>query len=75
MDLVQDGVNGAIFPVSDGKALAGALEQMLRDSDLRRRMGGTSSAIIAHWSYAECLDGLRQALTSVGLPVRDVANG
>jgi glycosyltransferase involved in cell wall biosynthesis len=71
VDLVQDGVNGAIFPVADGKALAGALELMLRDSDLRRRMGAASSAIIANWSYAECLTGLRQALASAGLATRD----
>lgn len=65
-DLVRDGVNGAVIPAGDVAALAGALAPMLRDADARRRMGAASADIIARWSYAECLAGLRQALASVG---------
>jgi glycosyltransferase involved in cell wall biosynthesis len=66
-DLVREGVNGAVTPVGDVKALAAALAPMLNDPAMRQRMGAASSEIIARWSYAECLAGLRQALTSVGL--------
>jgi glycosyltransferase involved in cell wall biosynthesis len=66
-DLVRDGVNGAVIPAGDVAALGGALAPMLGDARLRRRMGDASRGIIARWSYAECLAGLRDALASVGL--------
>ena len=68
-DLVREGVNGAITPAGNVKALAAALAPMLKDPALRQRMGAASAEIIACWSYAECLAGLRQALSSVGLGV------
>ncbi|HEY3797721.1 MAG TPA: glycosyltransferase family 4 protein [Caulobacteraceae bacterium] len=65
-DLVRDGVNGAVFRAGDVAALADALRPIIRDPARRRCMGAASREIIAHWSYAECLDGLRAALASVG---------
>jgi glycosyltransferase involved in cell wall biosynthesis len=66
-DLVRDGVNGVTFPAGDVEALAAALRPLVNDAALRRRMGTASREIISHWSYAECLDGLRAALASVNL--------
>lgn len=66
-DLVQDGVNGAVFPAGNVGALAEALRPIIADTDVRLRMGAASREIISRWSYAECLDGLRQALASVNL--------
>jgi glycosyltransferase involved in cell wall biosynthesis len=65
-DLVLDGENGATFPAGDVAALAGALRPLIRSVELRRRMGEASREIIARWSYAECLAGVRAALASVG---------
>ena len=38
-DVVADGVNGFLVPAHNEQALAGALERLIRDPDLRRRMG------------------------------------
>ena len=72
-DLVRPGVNGAVIAPGDVGALAAALSPMLADVGLRRQMGDASREIIAHWSYAECLAGLRQALASVGLTPQALA--
>jgi D-inositol-3-phosphate glycosyltransferase len=37
--LIQDGETGFTFPVDDSQALAGRLITLLRDADLRKRMG------------------------------------
>jgi glycosyltransferase involved in cell wall biosynthesis len=36
---VRDGVEGFVVPPEDPDALAAALERLVRDTDLRRRMG------------------------------------
>jgi glycosyltransferase involved in cell wall biosynthesis len=66
-DLVHDGRNGRTFAAGDVCGLADVLCPMLGDLELRQRMGAASRDIIAPWSYAECRDGLRTALASVGL--------
>lgn len=38
-DAVEDGVTGLLAPPDDAERLAGALSSLLRDPDLRRRMG------------------------------------
>lgn len=38
-DVVQDGVNGIICPRRDAKAVANALEKLIKDSYLRHKMG------------------------------------
>jgi glycosyltransferase involved in cell wall biosynthesis len=73
-DLVRDGVNGHIFQAGDIEALAGALQPLLRSADLRARMGVASKDIINGWSYAECLSGIRAALSGAGL-LRQAAAG
>jgi glycosyltransferase involved in cell wall biosynthesis len=37
--LVKDGVTGLLVPVGDTKALRKALERLLADADLRKRLG------------------------------------
>jgi glycosyltransferase involved in cell wall biosynthesis len=39
VDSVVDGVTGVIVPVDDAAALAEAIDRLLKDADLRRRMG------------------------------------
>jgi glycosyltransferase involved in cell wall biosynthesis len=62
VDLVKPGVNGETFPARNVDALAAALARIARDADMRARMGAASRDMIDHWSYRECLTGLREAL-------------
>jgi glycosyltransferase involved in cell wall biosynthesis len=66
-DLIRAGVNGQTFAAGKVEVLAGALHPILADAETRRRMGAASRNIISRWSYAECADGLRAALTRCGL--------
>jgi len=63
-DLVRDGVNGLVFPFGDVAALVQVLRTVLSDPDRARRMGLESSAILAEWSFAEDVAGLREALAA-----------
>lgn len=57
-DLVVDGATGALANPCDPAALADALEPVLRDATLRRRLGDASRArIVEHFS----LDGMVEA--------------
>lgn len=64
-DLVYDGDNGFLYDTGDVDALANILAVLAKDSVLRERMGQRSRDIIAGWSYAECLTGLRRAIARV----------
>ncbi len=60
-DLVQNGVNGFAYPVGDIAALRSALETCLSPGRAQT-MGEHSRDIIAGWSYAKDVAGLRAAL-------------
>lgn len=48
---IQDGVNGLLVKERDNQALAAALEKLIRDKDLRRRLGAEArKTIVAHFS-------------------------
>lgn len=67
-DVVRDGVDGLVVPSHDPAALADALERVLRDADLRRRLGAS-----ARERAAERHDSavLRQRMTALyGLVLR-----
>jgi glycosyltransferase involved in cell wall biosynthesis len=61
-DLVKDGVNGYHMKAGDGGSLAMALEKLLADESLRRRMGAASLAIMSGRSYEQCRQGITAAL-------------
>ena len=61
-DLVEDGVNGKVYPANDARALADALRWGLANA---RSAGEASRRKIDHWSYREDLAGLKQALGSL----------
>lgn len=65
-DLVEVGVNGDTCAPGEPATLARALEPLVRDPGLRRRMGEASRRRVARFSYEECRRGLRAALA--GLP-------
>lgn len=62
VDLVEDGVNGFIFPKQNVDALSRVLRRFVDDPSLAERMGRHSRRIISHYSFEECVKGLRQAL-------------
>lgn len=66
-DLLQPGVNGLACDAGDAVSLAAALEPLVSDAGLRRRMGEASRRIIAAWDYEQCRLGVRAALVSLGL--------
>ena len=41
-DVVQDGVNGFLVPIKNSKALASAILKLIKDKNLRARMGKES---------------------------------
>jgi glycosyltransferase involved in cell wall biosynthesis len=45
-DVVTNGVNGWLVPVKNADALANALETMIIDDDLRRRMGAAGREVV-----------------------------
>lgn len=63
-DLVRNGQNGFIYPVGDVDALCAALEAALQPG-AAEAMGRQSRDIIATWSYAEDLYGLKAALRCI----------
>jgi glycosyltransferase involved in cell wall biosynthesis len=68
-DLLRHDHNGRTFMAGDVDGLAEALRPLLSDREKRLKMGAQSREIISRWSYAECLAGLCQALTGVGIDV------
>jgi glycosyltransferase involved in cell wall biosynthesis len=61
-DLVEDGVNGFIFPKQEVDALSAVLRRFLDDPSLAQMMGQQSLRIVSRFSFDECVHGLRQAL-------------
>jgi len=51
-ELVKNGVNGLVVNASDEKELSRAVIRLLRDDELRQRMGAQSSRIAANYSWS-----------------------
>lgn len=49
-DVVTNGVNGILVPVKDAQAVADALEILINDPDLRRRMGSAGRELAINFS-------------------------
>lgn len=62
-DIVRDGDNGFIYQVGDNDRLAGLLDRLVDDPELRRRMGLRGWEIIRRWNFERDVEGLLQALT------------
>jgi glycosyltransferase involved in cell wall biosynthesis len=60
--LILDGVNGLVVPERDSAALACALETILDDPDLRRKLGRNARETIAQWDNERMVLGFRQAV-------------
>ena len=64
-DLVHDWENGFVVPAGDVAYLASKLLCVLRDSELRARMGEASRRLVAGFSFEEDLQGVKKALRAV----------
>jgi len=64
-DLIEDGVNGCIYPVGDVDALADALRRVLETPGTAEAMGQRAYERIQTWSFEEDVQGLRRALAYV----------
>jgi glycosyltransferase involved in cell wall biosynthesis len=56
-DLVTDGVNGLIVPIKNPLALADALERLIRDRELRERLGAAGrERVVADYALSHVID-------------------
>lgn len=64
-DLIEDGVNGCIYPTGDVTALANSLRRVLDVPGTAEAMGQRALERIQRWSFEEDIQGLRRALAAV----------
>jgi glycosyltransferase involved in cell wall biosynthesis len=72
-DLVKEGANGFTCIAGEPASLASALEPLVRDAALRRRMGNESRRRISEWGYEQCRQGIRAAVSAFTAPARENA--
>ena len=61
-DIIQENDNAFIYPAGDVQRLATYLDTLAADPALRARMAERSRALIAGWSYARGVAGVKEAL-------------
>jgi glycosyltransferase involved in cell wall biosynthesis len=64
-DLIDDGVEGCVFPVGDVAALTDALRRVLATPETAVAMGQRALAKIQTWNFEEDVRGLRRAIAQV----------
>jgi glycosyltransferase involved in cell wall biosynthesis len=64
-DLIDDGVNGCIYPVGDVGALTDALRRVLETPGTAEAMGQRAFERIQSWGFEQDVQGLRRALAKV----------
>jgi glycosyltransferase involved in cell wall biosynthesis len=64
-DLVEDGVEGCVFPAGDVAALTDALRRVLATPETAVVMGQRALAKIETWDFEEDVRGLRRAIAEV----------
>jgi glycosyltransferase involved in cell wall biosynthesis len=64
-DLVEDGIEGCVFPVGDVAALTDALRRVLATPETAVVMGQRALAKIETWDFEEDVRGLRRAIAQV----------
>ena len=65
--LVRDGANGVVVPSGDAAALAGAIERMAEDPQLRAAMGVRGAGDVRGYTAEAWAGGFSAALASLGL--------
>jgi glycosyltransferase involved in cell wall biosynthesis len=64
-DLIEDGINGCIYPAGDIDALANSLRRVLGVPGVAHEMGQRALERIQRWSFTENVQALRQALAKL----------
>ena len=64
-DLVEDGVEGCVFPAGDVAALTDALRRVLATPETAVMMGDRALTKIETWDFEEDVRGLRRAIAQV----------
>jgi glycosyltransferase involved in cell wall biosynthesis len=64
-DLIEEGVEGCVFPVGDVGALTAALRKVLATPTTPEEMGKRALERIKAWSFEEDVRGLRRAIATV----------
>jgi glycosyltransferase involved in cell wall biosynthesis len=64
-DLIEDGVEGHVFPAGDVEALTDALRKVLATPETAVAMGQRGLAKIQSWDFEEDVRGLRRAIAQV----------
>lgn len=54
-EIIEDGVSGVLVPVGDPEALAGAILELMADSDARQAMGAAASQVVERFSLESVL--------------------
>jgi glycosyltransferase involved in cell wall biosynthesis len=65
--LVRDDVDGVIVPAGDSAALAGAIERLAVDPELRQRLGAAGAQAVLAYSHEAWAKGFSEALSTLGL--------
>ena len=65
--LVRDGENGLIVPARDAAALAGAIDRLAGDPQLRERMGVRGAEDVRAYTFEAWAEGFSAALATLGL--------
>ncbi len=61
-DLIENGLNGAVYPAGDIDALAACLDNILSTPGRAEAMGQRAAQRIESWSFDQDISGLRHAL-------------
>jgi glycosyltransferase involved in cell wall biosynthesis len=64
-DLIEDGVEGCVFPAGDVAALTDARRKVLATPETAAAMGRRGLAKVRAWDFEEDVRGLRQAIAEV----------
>ena len=73
-EVVEDGVSGLLVPSGDAEALAGALQRLLADEPLRRRLGEAGRArVLADFAMEQGIDRIAGLLTGQPAPAGELA--
>jgi glycosyltransferase involved in cell wall biosynthesis len=72
---IRDGKDGLLVPPGDPVALADAIERLIRDPDLRTRLGGAARVTFEErFSLPHLAAALRETYTELGFPPESMAS-
>jgi glycosyltransferase involved in cell wall biosynthesis len=58
-EVLEDGVSGLLVPPADAEALAGALERVVTDADLRRALGRRALEESRRYDVQACVEQMQ----------------